>query len=128
MDSGVTRTRISSYRGKFQWTFDQVKWHLVRVNGNLSYPSRNNWQVGWNQGKLDLVWIIGEFNLSEFELSGFYHSNKMGWNFCFRKDISLNSTQTNQKSCQENIVLTTNFIKYYTNLLLKSTPTKWIVL
>ena len=45
------------------------------------------------QGKLDLVWIIGEFNLSEFELSGFYHSNKMGWNFCFRKDISLNFRQ-----------------------------------
>ena len=30
------------------------------------------------QGKLDLVRIMGEFNLSEFELSGFYHSNKMG--------------------------------------------------
>ena len=54
MDSGVTRTRISSYRGKFQWTFDQVKWNLVRVNGNLSYPSRNNWQVGWNPREIRL--------------------------------------------------------------------------
>ena len=88
MDSGVTRTRISSHRGKFQWTLDQVKWNLVRVSGNLSYPSRNDWQVGWNPNR-----IIGEFNLSEFELSGFYHSNKMGWNFCLRKDISLNFRQ-----------------------------------
>ena len=30
------------------------------------------------QGKLDLLRVSGELKLSEFELSGFYRSNKMG--------------------------------------------------
>ena len=41
--TGVTRT---SYSGNFQWYFDQGKWNLLRVSG--------------------------EFELAEFELSGFY--------------------------------------------------------
>ena len=43
-------SEISSYRGKFQWNFDQGKEKLVRVSR--------------------------EFELSELELSGFYCSTK----------------------------------------------------
>ena len=33
----------SSYRGKFQWSFDQGKWNIVRVSGFSSCPSWS-WQ------------------------------------------------------------------------------------
>ena len=43
--------------------------------GNLSYRGKFQWN--FDQGKGNLVWVSGEFELSEFKLSRFYCNLKL---------------------------------------------------
>ena len=63
-----------------QWNIDQGKENLVRLGEELELSSgarvnlvkMTEKLMGKIQEKLDLVWVSGEFVLSECELSGFY--------------------------------------------------------
>ena len=72
------KNQNSSYRGIFQWIFDQGKENLVWVSGEFELSqfrvNRVKMTDKWGeiQGKSDLVRVSGEFELSEFELSAFY--------------------------------------------------------
>ena len=69
-----------SYQGKNQWNIDQGKENLIRLSEELELSSgvrvnlvkMTEKLMGKIQEKLDLVWVSGEFVLSECELSGFY--------------------------------------------------------
>ena len=52
----VNQNQNSSYQGKFQWNFNQGKGNIVDLGGNSSYPSKNDWKVGWNPREVGLRW------------------------------------------------------------------------